>query len=206
LPGGEPLVVSPQVQAFGRSQVDYLPRLVDQMKAEGGIAQSWSAIGVLGSDLYDKVMLIEVLKHAFPEALIFTTYLDARCLDTDKHHVTRNLLVGSHYGLDLNKRLQGAIPAFRSVYQTSLYFACLKAIYDQSQLCLKAKARSASPLAIRWKSENDPSNPRPLVFEIGQSRAHPLTDPGTEGLHPDAYRRSLPLVSLQRRLPRQKSL
>jgi len=197
LPGGEPLVVSPQVQAFGRSQVDYLPRLVDQMKAENGIAQPWKAIGVLGSDLYDKVMLIEVFRHAFPEALIFTTDLDARYLDTENFHVTRNLLVGSHYGLELNKDLQWAIPPFRSVYQTSLYFGCLKAIYDQSELRPGAKARAASPLAIRWKSENDPSNPRPLVFEIGQSRALPLTDPGTKGLHPDAYRRTLPLEGVQ---------
>ena len=122
-------VVSPQVQAFGRSQVDYIPRLVAQMKAQAG-KRDWAAIGVLGSDLYDKIMLIEVLRHDFPEALIFTTDMDARYLDTDKHDATRNLIVGSHYGLELNERLQGAIPAFRSVYQTSLFFGCLKALYD----------------------------------------------------------------------------
>jgi len=218
LAGGEPLVVAPHVQAFGRSQIDYLPRLVDQMKAENGtvkaengIAQRWNAIGVLGSDLYDKIMLIEVLRHAFPEALIFTTDLDARYLDTDNYHVTRNVLVASHYGLELNKGLQGAIPTFRSVYQTSLFFGCLKAIYDKKgnpahhaaslgpSLARGAGSRPSSSrlLETRWTWEGNDANPKPLVFEIGRSRALPLTEPGSEGLHPEAYGWTEPLDGVQ---------
>jgi MFS family permease len=127
------------------------------------------------------------------------------------HHVTRNLLVGSHYGLELNRRLQWAIPAFRSVYQTSLFFGCLKALHDHPESIhgatvgsppasgAEGTASSSSPLAIRWDSPeiNAPANPRPLVFEIGHSRAHPLTDPGHEGLHPEAYRRSLRMESFR---------
>jgi hypothetical protein len=223
LPGGEMLVAPPQVQAFGRSQVDYIPRLVAQMKAQPD-TRDYAAIGVLGSDFYDKVMLIEVLRHDFPEALIFTTDMDARYLDTDVQAATRNLLIGSHYGLALNKSLQGAIPAFRSVYQTSLFFGCLKALYDESKLarcelrlrwphlrCLKAlydesklteRRKGGSPasaLSIEWKCPEDKNtlNPQPLVFEIGRSRAHPLTNPEPPNLHPESYRRSMELPSYQ---------
>jgi len=197
--GGEALVLPPEVQAFGRSQVDYIPRLVAQMKAQAG-TREWKAIGVLGSDFYDKIMLIEVLRHDFPEALIFTTDMDARYLDTDKHRITRNLLVGSHYGLELNEKLQGAIPPFRSAYQTSLFFGCLKALYDYPEEWQREKAgSSASALSIEWKcpKDNDTPNPQPLVFEIGRTRAHPLTNPIPENLHPETYRRSLKLTSRQ---------
>src|SRR5208337_4394640 len=101
--------------------------------------------------------------------------------------------------------------AFRSVYQTSLFFGCLKAIYDQREPTdgphagsppaqgAGRKAPSTSPLEIHWNppEDNARAKPWPLVFEIGQSRAHPLTDLGPGGLHPESYRRSLPMVSVQ---------
>jgi hypothetical protein len=216
LPGGEPLVSAPEVQSFGRSQIDYLQRLVDQMKRTG--PTGWKAIGVLGSDFYDKALILQTLKHEFPEAVFFTTDLDQRFLDPAEHKTTRNLLVASHFGLKLHYGLQRAIPPFRSVYQTALFFGCLKALHargvprpwmpadkefpkafqnihvdDHSLVCsTSAGPPLDDPLCIKWKPDAGNTEPklRPMVFEIGLSRAYPLTDPGPEEIHPATYRRT----------------
>lgn len=206
LPGGEPLVRGPATTSFGRSQIDYLPRLVGQMKASGGA--NWAAIGVLGSDFYDKVLIIETLKHEFPGALFFTTDLDQRYLDSAVHPTTRNLLIASHYGLALHEDLQRAIPPFRGVYQTALFLGCLKALRGHGVPAPQPPspptaswldwARGKDPIAdalpdplkIAWtngSSKSDAIKPRPMVFEVSQSQAQPLTDPGPENVHPRAF-------------------
>ena len=216
LPGGEPLAATPDVLSFGRSQVDYLQRLVHQMKqTQGG---DWAAIGVLGSDFYDKILILETLKHEFPAALFFTTDLDERYLDPSMHKTSRNLLVASHYGLALHEDLQRGIPPFRWVYQTSLFLGCLKALRDQGVPAPEASPAApgswfdfldlrigrwqvspgADPKMIAWDERDDPCNPgeheqnaspRPIVFEVSQSRFNALTDPGTAGVHPMAIER-----------------
>jgi hypothetical protein len=216
LPGGEPLAATPDVLSFGRSQVDYLQRLVHQMKqTQRG---DWAAIGVLGSDFYDKILILETLKHEFPAALFFTTDLDERYLDPSMHKTSRNLLVASHYGLALHENLQRGIPPFRWVYQTSLFLGCLKALRDQGVPAPEASPAApgswfdfldlrigrwqvspgADPKMIAWDERDDPCNPgeheqntspRPIVFEVSQSRFNSLTAPGTAGIHPMAIER-----------------
>ena len=62
----------------GRSQLDYLRRLVEQLKQEERTADGeFKAIGVLGSDVYDKLMILQALRKISPRAL-FTTDLDSR--------------------------------------------------------------------------------------------------------------------------------
>ena len=217
LQGGEPLEDAPEVQSFGRSQIDYLQRLVDQMKRTS--PRGWKAIGVLGSDFYDKALILQTLKHEFPESVFFTTDLDQRFLDPAEHKTTRNLLVASHFGLKLHYGLQRAIPPFRSVYQTALFLGCLKAVRARGvpPPCILAddtfmKAFSdkqidghplvhktspagpalVDPLWIKWNPDAKDNEPtlKPMVFEIGLSRAYPLTDPGPEEIHPATYRRT----------------
>ncbi len=69
----------------GQGQFDYLRRLTDQLvvldhdlrvQRRGSIR----AIGVLGSDVYDKLLILQALSAQFPDALVFTTDLDARML------------------------------------------------------------------------------------------------------------------------------
>ncbi|MBP8154541.1 MAG: hypothetical protein KAX87_04565, partial [Nitrospira sp.] len=63
----------------GRSQLDYLRRLVETLKREEASSDGeFTAIGVLGSDVYDKLMILQALRSDFPHALFFTTDLDAR--------------------------------------------------------------------------------------------------------------------------------
>ena len=69
----------------GRSQFDYLRRLAMRLERwdekirledEGSI----EAIGVLGSDVYDKLLVLQALRDRFPATIFFTTDLDARLL------------------------------------------------------------------------------------------------------------------------------
>jgi hypothetical protein len=114
----------------GQRQFDYVRRLAQEMKASG---HRYRAIGVVGSDVYDKLILLQELRPTFPEALFFTTDLDARLLQPAEYALTtRNLIIVSHYGLTLPDDLQAKITPFRSSYDTASYLGCLRAVhYDQ---------------------------------------------------------------------------
>jgi hypothetical protein len=110
------------------------------------------AVGVLGSDLYDKLLVLQALRPLLPDARFFTTDLDALLLHPAEQKVTRNLLVASGFGLQLHPDIQRSIPPFRSNYQTAEFLAARIAV-----------------------SSDDPPNRcwthSPLLFEIGSSRA-----------------------------------
>ena len=124
--GGEAVVEDVPV---GRSQLDYLRRLVEQLKQEETTSDGeFKAIGVLGSDVYDKLMILQALRKNFPHALFFTTDLDSRLTHSSQLPWTRNLVVASHFGLELDPRLQTPIPPFRDSYQTALFYSVLRAV------------------------------------------------------------------------------
>ncbi|GKS59670.1 hypothetical protein YTPLAS18_31970 [Nitrospira sp.] len=123
----------------GRSQLDYVRRLAeriksteDDLRAKCPVIRSecpgFRAIGVLGSDVYDKLLILQALKSSFPHAIFFTTDLEARLYHTSELSWTRNLVVASHFGLSLNEILQGPIPPFRESYQTAIFFATMRAL------------------------------------------------------------------------------
>jgi hypothetical protein len=123
--GVEPVEETP----VGRSQLDYLRRLVEQLKREEITSDGeFKAIGVLGSDVYDKLMILQALRKDFPHALFFTTDLDSRLTHSSQLPWTRNLVVASHFGLELDPRLQTPIPPFRDSYQTALFYSVLRAV------------------------------------------------------------------------------
>jgi hypothetical protein len=120
-------------RADGPSQYDYLRRLSVQLvdldralrkDGQHGIA----AIGILGSDAYDKILVLDALRDRFPQAVFFAADLDARMLDASSVRSTRNLVVVSGYGLALNRTLQGSAPPFRDTYQTGTYLSTLVAL------------------------------------------------------------------------------
>jgi hypothetical protein len=119
----------------GLNQADYLRRLARQLQerdqelrkaGKGGI----KAIGVLGTDIYDKLLVLKSLRELLPGALFFTTGLDARFGHPDEWKAAHNLIVGSPFGLSLHPDLQGRIPPFRDAYQTAIYAATLAAVDD----------------------------------------------------------------------------
>jgi hypothetical protein len=126
----------------GDPQIDYLRRLVERMNLhetsklhEMSHSQTFRAIGVVGSDVYDKILLLKALRPRFPEAVFFTTDLDARLLQPGDYSYLRNLLIASHFGLALNEELQGKIAPFRSGYDTASYLGVLRAVkYEKEKL------------------------------------------------------------------------
>jgi hypothetical protein len=145
-------------RAEGQSQFDYVRRLGEEMqqldtdlrrKNPRGI----QAIGVLGSDLYDKLLVLQALRPLFNDALFFTTDLDGLLLHPMAQTPTRNLLVASGLGLQLRSEIQGEIPPFRSSYETASFLAVRTAVRSEG-----------GPPPPAWPTQ-------PLVFEIGASRA-----------------------------------
>ena len=93
-----------------------------------GSGKELKAIGVLGSDVYDKLLILQAVRKRFPNAIFFTTDLDARLLHTSQYEWTRNLVIASHFGLQLHPTLQNDIPSFRDSYQTSAFFSVLHSL------------------------------------------------------------------------------
>ncbi len=158
----------------GRSQLDYLRRLVATLKREETTADGeFTAIGVLGSDVYDKLMILQALRSDFPHALFFTTDLDARLTHPSQLQWTRNLVIASHFGLELHPLIQTPIPPFRDSYQTALFYSVLRAVDyivsgpDRNELQIPAKATFSSTVS-------------PRLYEVGR---HGPVDISPDGPH-----------------------
>jgi len=148
----------------GRSQFDYLRRLAfrlievdDEIKGENR-KKGIQAIGVLGSDVYDKLLVLQAMHNFFPTAIFFTTDMDARLFHPDELPWTQNLIVASNFGLRLSKEYQKYIPPFRDNYQTSLFLS----------------TKMALNISLMPPLENGKGLGLPRIFEIGRTGAFAL--------------------------------
>ena len=119
--------------AEGRDQFDYLRRfaneIADQVDDKGaGGSKTVDAVFVFGADTYDRLLLLRAFKERFPHAFYATNDLDARLLQKDQLPWTRNLVIASHFGLELRPELQQDTAPFRSDHQTALYLSALAAL------------------------------------------------------------------------------
>ncbi len=87
-------------------------------------------IGVVGSDTYDKLVVLQALRERFPQAIFFTTDLDARLFHPADFRWNHNLLVASSFGLELDRGLQDRVPPFRDSYQTATFLAAQMALAE----------------------------------------------------------------------------
>lgn len=151
-------------QPVGKSQLDYVRRLAEKLEAiDRRSPQKVRAIGILGSDLYDKQLILQALRPRFPKAFFFTTDLDARLLHPSQYKWSRNLIVASGYGLEVRPDIQAGIPPFRDNYQTATFLATRVALKD-----LPSQPRISEP---------------PAIFEIGKGKAYQLNS-NEYGVHP----------------------
>ena len=99
----------------GRDQRDYVRRIVKEI-SDPATAHSFEtevkAVGMIGRDVHDKLVLAQALRAAFPDRVLFTTDLDARLLHPDVTGYTRNIIVASSLPLSLRKDLgrHSAVP------------------------------------------------------------------------------------------------
>jgi hypothetical protein len=172
--------------ATGRGQLDYLRRLTlelasrrddpscrwiskalylgDQAGSASRCGRRIKAIGVVGSDVYDKLLVLQALRSAFPRYIFFTTDLDARLTDEQNLSWTRELVVGSSLGLSLRPEVQGSIPPFRDTYQAATYYSTRRAMQE-----LPGKHDDSERIIDLTYTH------RPHVFEIGRSQAFDLS-------------------------------
>src|SRR4029077_16329244 len=112
------------------------------------------AVGVLGTDPYDKLLVMQALHPGLPEAIFFTTDPDALYLHpTEVKRGRKNLVVASAFGLELNDHWQGSIMPFRDTYQTGTFLSTL--------LAVGAKPADSEELARSFKA--------PRIYEIGRN-------------------------------------
>jgi hypothetical protein len=187
---GEQIKDAQQERPEGTGQLDYVRALVARIHEEGEGAR---AIGILGTDPYDSLLIIKALRPSFPHAIFFTVDLDARHLHQSEYKSTRNMVTASPFGLQLDGGIQRDVPPFRSSYQTSAYFAALQAV--QFVTCRQAEHQlsAAGPCTSGYHVELTPEDriydaaSHPRIFEVGRNGAVDLSVVGQEGartIHP----------------------
>lgn len=166
----------------GKGQFDYLRRLATRIRERdaqlraaeprgGGIR----AVGVLGNDVYDKLLVLQALQSELPHTLFFTTDLDTRLLLPGERDWARNLIIASNFGLRLADPLQDGFPPFRDSYQTSAYFSTLLAL-DKDTL-----AKSAGPNQAAQSDRVKQWLAVPRVFEVSRSGFFDFSESGPQG-------------------------
>lgn len=161
----------------GLNQADYLRRLAlelvernEEFRRQG--KSEIKAVGVLGSDVYDKLLVMEALRDALPNAIFFTNQLDARLAHPDEWRWTRNLLVASPFGLTLREEYQD-VPPFRESDQTALYTATLLAAGNTARADFLENTDVLYPVRL---------------YEIGRKGAFDLTPASTsKTLQPENF-------------------
>ena len=163
-------------RAEGQGQYDYLRRLAArlrerdrELRASEVPGAGFRAIGVLGNDLHDKLLVMQALKAEFPNAIFFTTDLDARLLHPREQDWARNLVVSSSFGLRLDDGLQSGTPPFRDSYQTATFFTTRLALDE-----LRSKKSPSGELVANkryTRVDIDEWLNQPRLFEIGRNSA-----------------------------------
>lgn len=154
-------------RAAGVAQTDYIRRLADHI-AQRHVALSendnvgFRAIGILGTDVYDKQLILHALRDRLPAVTFFTTDLDARLNAPDEFRWSRNLLIGSAYGLTPPEAKIEAAP-LRDSYQMAFFLA--------TKLALTVNSIDRSPALFAEQA----TPPPPRLFEIGRSGAIDIT-------------------------------
>jgi hypothetical protein len=147
----------------GLDQSDFLRRLARQLKdkdtrwwrkGEGGIR----AIGLLGSDIYDKLMILRALRPEFRDAIFFTNNFDAHFERREDWGDVRNLVVASPFG--------STLPRIEQEDHTLLFEQRVAPFRDNNQTSMFAGTLAATgrldPVTVLNISR------KPRIFEIGR--------------------------------------
>jgi len=149
----------------GLNQSDYLRRVARQMREDNVRWQREDgfgirAIGLLGSDIYDKLMILRALRPQFPDAVFFTNNYDAHFERRDDWDDTHNLVIASPFGSTVPEIYpRHHIAPFRDNNQTSMYIGTLVST---------ERMKEEEAECLTWQ---------PRVFEISRHGAYDLSPP-----------------------------
>lgn len=155
-------------RAFGQGQYDYLRRLASDLKEEDDELKrnnegSIKAIGVVGGDVFDKLLVLRALKPEFFEAVFFTDDYDALLGLQSELRWTRNLLIASSFGPMLRRERQIELPPFRNYLETSAFLATQLAVTDIKKHRDPASSPADQPEAISAAPSADSQERRRAV-------------------------------------------
>ncbi len=156
-------VNGPEERPEGMNESDYLRRLADQLADWDAIlkrdGKRLAAVGILGTDLYDKLLVLRAVRDRLPSGIVyFTTDLDARYNLPSEWKTTHNLVVAASYGLRLHRYYQGNISPFRDSLETAAFAATVAAV-DPNQMSQGWNDQ------LSW----------PRIFEIGRTSAFDMS-------------------------------
>ncbi len=156
----------------GLNHSDYLRRLARKLKDDNVRWQRQDgfgirAIGLLGSDIYDKLMILRALRPQFRDVVFFTNNYDAHFERSDDWDDAHNLIIASPFGNSPPEfyRRQHIAP-FRDGNQTSTYVGTLVAtgVMDESETrdflfwqprIFEISRRGAQDLSPAWYLEGE---------------------------------------------------
>jgi hypothetical protein len=120
----------PTEETEGLNRADDIRRLAKELRERDNELRSKNegrlgAVGLLGSDVYDKLELLRALRPELPEAVFFTNNVEARLVHPDEWSETHNLIVASPFALSLKG--YDKVAPFRDSGQSSLFAATLEA-------------------------------------------------------------------------------
>lgn len=168
-------------EAFGPGQFDRIMQLAETIERfESNEDCRFHAVGIVGSDIYDKMAVVQALRPHFSDKVFFTTDMDARLIPTPAMPLTRNLVVISAFGDELHHDIQRDSPPFRDGYQASIYLATLLAVEDPVFRGEQAGKHLRDSELKKLLSDS-------RVFEIGRTKAIGLDAAERDGersLHP----------------------
>ena len=173
----------------GTGQTDYVRALVARIHEEGEGAR---AIGILGTDPYDALLIIKALRPAFPHAIFSRSIWMRAILHPSEYKSTRNMVIAAPFGLQLEGGLQRDVPPFRSSYQTSAYFAVLQAV-GHVRCEPHGHQQQAAPCTTSYHVALTPEDrlydagSHPRLFEVGREGAVDVSVVDKEGvrtIHP----------------------
>ena len=160
----------------GNNQIDYVTMRADKLTAMDRDLRAKKlgrvmAIGILGTDTYDKILLLQVLRPKFPDAIFFTTDLDTTMGDAKLLPFVRNLVTVSPYPLSPNSDWceisPRQTPMFRDNYQTAIYCSS-RAIFSRV-----APTHPTTPTVSEWGRSGPVAqqpSPRKRVDDGGLAR------------------------------------
>lgn len=171
---GVPLLDHGDWRPWGTQQYDRIREAAKSVKALG---KRVVAVGVVGSDPYDKLVVLQAIRPVFPEAHYFTTDLDRNMVMRENFPISRNLIVASPFGFSLETKAQGSALPFRDCYQTGVFHSVQRSIrfYFQHERWLSEEEKLPPGTTVAFEDSSSVARWRPNLFEIGRGEAHPLT-------------------------------
>jgi len=175
-PSGSAVRAGETEEPVGRQQFDYLRRAAEEISQRDRLLRCTGervvAVVFVGG-VFDKLPLVQAIREGLPDALIVTTDHHAFWSHPRYYPVTRNVLVASHFDLQLDRTIQAITPPRRNAYATSLMFGILARVVDDDQTACSPQVTKARGI---WLTRADKAKLSATSAVVGRHLAHRAND------------------------------